>query len=89
MRLKLAAQTMENGSYFYPFGRHLVLREVILGPLCEISVDRVREEVHAAYQDVSVIRARLAFKWFKVVRDERSVKDDRAFTVSGSAGHLT
>jgi hypothetical protein len=65
VRLKLAIQTIENGSYFYPFGRDLALREVILGPLCEIPIDRVREDVRAAYQNVSVIKARLAFKCSK------------------------
>lgn len=82
VRLKLAAQTLENGSYFYPFGGKLVLREVILGPFCELPIDDVREKVRLAYQSVSVIKARLAFKWFRVVRDERSVKDDRAYWAS-------
>lgn len=80
--LKLDAKTLENGSYFYSFGPQLMLREVILGPLCEIPIDRVRELVRSAYPGVSVIKARLAFKWFKVVPDERSVREENAYRES-------
>lgn len=70
--------TIENGSYFYPFDNAVSLREVILGPLCELPIDRIRELVLSVYKRVGVIKARLAFKYFEVVADEQSVKVENA-----------
>lgn len=67
----LASQCAEAGSYFYRFGAQLVLREVILGPLCDIPVDSVRTLVASLHPAAVVRKGRLAFKWFKVVPDER------------------
>lgn len=67
----LQDQSSESGSYFYPFGRKLRLREVILGPLCEIPVASARNLVGAIYPGAVVRKARLAFKWFQVVPDEQ------------------
>lgn len=75
--LRLDHSTIEGGSYFYPFDDTLKLRAVILGPLCEVPIDRVRAMVNSLYSEVSVIKARLAFKWFDVVGDERTVREDR------------
>ncbi|HEY6644110.1 DUF2971 domain-containing protein [Povalibacter sp.] len=63
--------TVEDGSYFYPFSQELELREVVLGPLCQIPIEAVRSLVASIYQGVVVRKARLAFKWFTVVPDER------------------
>lgn len=71
--------TIENGSYFYPFGHAVTLREVILGPLCELPIGPIRELVHSVYEYVAVIRARLAFKYFDVVADEESVNEENAY----------
>ncbi|MEE8387309.1 MAG: hypothetical protein V3R65_01935 [Acidiferrobacterales bacterium] len=76
MFVKLDHGTLENGSYFYPFTENIKLREVILGPLCELPIDRIRELVHSTYDGAAVIKARLAFKWFSVVPDERSVREE-------------
>ena len=80
--VKLDPKMRENGSYFYAFGAGLALREVILGPLCELPIEAVRNAVRSAYDSASVTRARLAFKWFKVVHDERSVKEEKAYRAS-------
>jgi hypothetical protein len=72
--LQLDEGTLEDGSYFYPFSNDLALREVILGPLCSLPVDPIRSLVNSTYQLVDVRKARLAFKWFKVVPDERFEK---------------
>lgn len=70
--VELDSKTIESGCYFYPFGDQLRLREVILGPLCEIPIAQVRALVKNLYKTpVYVMKARLAFKWFKVVEDER------------------
>jgi hypothetical protein len=69
--IQLDAATLEDGSYFLPFSDRLMLREVILGPLCAIPIDAVKGLVDDLYQSVLVRKARLAFKWFSVVPDER------------------
>lgn len=77
--VRLDHSAIENGSYFYPFDDALMLREVILGPMCELPIERVRELVHSVYEQVAVIKARLAFKWFDVVPDERSVRIENKY----------
>jgi hypothetical protein len=58
----------ENGHYFYPFDK-FQLKEVIAGPLCEISKDRINQALNDYSEPVSVIKARLAFKTFRVVEN--------------------
>jgi hypothetical protein len=77
--VRLDHSTTEGGSYFYPFDLTIALKEVILGPMCELPIDRIRELVHSTYDSVSVVKARLAFKWFSVVADERSVEVENAY----------
>lgn len=77
--VELDHSTIENGSYFYLFDSAVALREVILGPVCELPIERVRELVHSVYDQVSVIKARLAFKWFNVVADECSVRVENTY----------
>lgn len=69
----LDAKDSEDGSYFLPFSSALRLRHVILGPLCEVPIEDVRALIRDCYTDgpIYVDKARLAFKWFKVVEDER------------------
>ncbi len=62
---------VEGATYFYEFSTDLALREVILGPLCELPVERVRNLIASFYQSVVVRKARLAFKWFDVVPDKK------------------
>lgn len=74
MFVGLDNSTIERGLYFSEFSDDLKLKEVILGPLCEVPIDRVRRLVAKTYDSVTVIKARLAFKWFAVVTDERSIE---------------
>lgn len=69
--LHLDEATLEDGSYFLRFSDDLTLREVILGPLCAMPIEGVQSLVNSIYESVRVRKARLAFKWFKVVPDER------------------
>lgn len=80
--LSLDPKDVENGSHFIPFSDTLQLRGVVLGPLCDLPVERVRSMVHKNYDEVSVIKARLAHKFFNVVGDEPSVREDMAFHTS-------
>jgi hypothetical protein len=52
---------------------------VILGPMCELPIDRIRELVHSTYEHAAVVKSRLAFKWFSVVADEDSVRKENAY----------
>jgi hypothetical protein len=77
--VRLDHTTVERGRYFYDFSDALTLREVILGPLCEIPIEAVCSMVGSLYRDVDVIKAELAYKWYKVVqgktyRIEKSAK---------------
>lgn len=74
MFVGLDPSTVERGLYFSEFSDDLKLKEVILGPLCDVPIERVRRLVTKTYDSVAVIKARLAFKWFAVVPDERSLK---------------
>ena len=58
----------ETGFYFADFGDALRLREVIVGANCELSRDRLREALGELASDVTALKARLAFRSFRVVR---------------------
>jgi hypothetical protein len=59
------------GFYFYSFDAIVKLSEVIVGPLCDISKTRIVEALKGYPGEVAVIKARLAFKTFQVVRNRK------------------
>jgi Protein of unknown function (DUF2971) len=59
----------EDGHYFYPFDGFVQLREVIAGPLCIIPRDRIEAALKGYPERISVIKARLAFRTFRVVEN--------------------
>jgi hypothetical protein len=67
--VELQPLTSESGKYFLPFSKSFVLRELILGPRCELSIDAVRGLVDSKV--VTVKKARLAFSRFAVVVDKK------------------
>ncbi len=67
--VKLSRLQDEAGKFFYPLSKKLVLRELILGPKCEIGIDAVRRLVDTS---VTVQKARLAFRKFAVVVDKKA-----------------
>jgi hypothetical protein len=71
--VSLSSCQSEGSLHFYPFGDDVCLREVILGPECLEKLDTARELVKTRFPTAIVFKARLAFKFFKVVADERSV----------------
>ncbi len=77
--VSLDPATIESGSFFYPFSDKLQLAEVILGPLCELPIMEIRSLVRGSHNVVHVLKSRLAFKWFQVVPDERSMKEENAY----------
>ena len=61
------------GHYFKDFGGDLALKEVILGPRYAGSAAKIAALARACVAGVSLIRARLAFKTFRVVPNELGV----------------
>ncbi|WFU56714.1 DUF2971 domain-containing protein [Bradyrhizobium pachyrhizi] len=78
MLVPLSTATEEGRLYFASFDEELNLSEVILGPLCNMSVANVRDIVSKFYNDVTVIQSRLAWNSFQVVPMESTVPRLRA-----------
>ena len=70
MRLfvNLDHDTLESGKYFYSFSEDLVLREIILGPLCELPIEGIRNIVEDFNPRVVVMKSRIAFTRFEVLK---------------------
>ena len=68
---KLDQLSRQSGLHFVPFSSDLVLREVILGPRCDMPVDAVRTLVDGHQGKVHVTQARVAYTKFGVVEDRR------------------
>ena len=70
MRLfvQLDHMTKESGLYFYDFSKDFQLREVVLGPRCELPITRIRSLVAGFKPAVEVIKSRIAFSSFRVVK---------------------
>lgn len=73
--LPLSASDLIDGEYYRSFGDSLRLKEVILGVDCALDLPLKKREIERRYGDgsVSVIKARVADKYFSVVPDESTV----------------
>src|SRR5271154_2979357 len=56
--------------YFCNFDKKIQLKEVIAGPLCEVREQQIGEALGDFAAGVAVIKARLAFKTFRIVRTD-------------------
>lgn len=56
----------ESGKYFYSFSEDLALREIILGPHCELPIEGIRNIVADFSPSVKVLKSRIAFTKFEV-----------------------
>jgi hypothetical protein len=72
----LSLDTREDGHYFYPFDKKVKLCEVIAGPLCDVTEATIREALGDNH-DVALIKARLAFRTFRVVRNQWQFSNER------------
>jgi hypothetical protein len=79
MRLFVSLEniTPEGSYYFEDFSDALNLREVILGPKCTIPIDRIRNLVSGYKLKVEVIKSRIAFTRFEVLKNKAASKIDR------------
>jgi hypothetical protein len=59
--------------HFWPIHGDIQLTEVILGPLCEESLESIRQKVKPHFPDAVVFKARLAYQSFKIVPDMRTI----------------
>lgn len=64
--VQLDHDTIESGKYYCDFSDDLVLREVILGPHCELPIEGIRDIVANFDPSVRVIKSRIAFTNFEV-----------------------
>jgi len=69
LTLELDHRSVESGMFFEPFSGKLQLKEVILGPKCEIPISSVRELVEGDTPKVFVVKSRIAFSKFGVVEN--------------------
>lgn len=67
--IELDHSTREGGMYFQDFSEHLNLMEVILGPRCELPIERIRTLLKSDHSHVKVLKARMGFTEFRVVED--------------------
>ena len=74
--IQLDPDSAERGLYFQYFSKDLKLREVILGPLCEVPPTTVYSLTSSIYDGVDVIKAELAYKWYKVVPGKTYKSDE-------------
>ena len=72
MLVDLAAANIEGPLYFWPFGGNMRLAEVIVGPRCDRKLSDLRSLVARSKSGAIVFKARLAFRSFRVVLDERT-----------------
>ncbi|WJH40585.1 DUF2971 domain-containing protein [Aliirhizobium terrae] len=72
MVFRLEDQQSENGHFFHSFEPALRLAEVVVGAESSVTRERVLEAV-GDLRDVELIKARLAFKRFAVVKQEQDL----------------
>ena len=60
-------QLQESGLYFYPFDESLVLKEIILGPRCELPLASLRALLGSYGSDARIVKSKLAARSFDVV----------------------
>ncbi len=72
--INLKDTNTENNLQFINLNKDIELAEVILGPLCQESISKVRRFVHSKHPNALVYKARLAFRSFKIVPNKESIK---------------
>lgn len=64
-----------SGLYFYDFDNRVQLRQVIVGPLCDVPKPRIQVALEGYTAKVRILKARLAFNTFRVVENLRGFQD--------------
>ena len=74
--IELEHDTVEAGLYFHPFSKEFALREVILGPRCELPMKGVRNMVKVFRPDVQIVKSSIAFTRFEVLESKAATRAD-------------
>lgn len=69
--IRLDERDVATTFYFYPFDGIVQLREVIAGPICNVPKTKIDEALRGYADKIPVIKARLAFKTFRVVKNRK------------------
>lgn len=72
VHVKLDEYDVDSGLYFKPFGKDMELREVIVGSEASVSRAELAAALGDQAQAVKVLKARLAFKSFRVVKQRQA-----------------
>ncbi len=67
--VSLNESTKEDGKYFNYFSERLVLKEVIVGPYCEIPFKHIKKLTEEIDKNIKTMKAKLGFKRFEVVQN--------------------
>jgi hypothetical protein len=67
---RLDTRDQATGLFFYDFDEKIQLREVIVGPLCEIPKGKLEAVTGDYIAPVQIVKARLAFTTFQVVTNK-------------------
>lgn len=59
----------DSSNHFVPFADNLRVNEVILGDRCQLPIGKVKEFISTAFDEVYVIKSRLAFKTYTVTEN--------------------
>lgn len=72
-RLFLALKEQDaDGRFWCPFNEIIRLREIIVGPVSDLTRGDIHDALDPADSDVELFKARLAFQKYKVVRQHRA-----------------
>lgn len=63
-----------SGHYFYEFDNDLKLHDIIAGPLCDLESSVIKAAANEYDYPLSITKARLAFKTFRVVANKRGFR---------------
>jgi hypothetical protein len=74
---RLDTRDQATGLFFYDFDEKIQLREVIVGPLCEIPRSKIEAAIGGYIGPVHIVKARLAFKTFRVVTNKIGFANSR------------
>jgi hypothetical protein len=69
---RLEEREVATGAYFGDFNEHIMLREIITGPLCAINKHKIDDALRDEH--VAITKGRLAFNTFNVVADQRGLQ---------------
>jgi hypothetical protein len=74
--VKLDEAEEETGLYYRKFGPHLQLKQVIVGPLGTVT-SSLQKAIGSLAGEIEILKARLAFRSFRVTRDKHRFWDAR------------